>query len=303
MPKCVHWDAIVFRMCILILFSVTGISYGDSIRKPVAAGTFYPESASELKKVIAHLTEDASRTTFNAPPGKPLKALIMPHAGYIYSGLTAAHASLVLKERRFSKVILTGPDHRVGFLNCAVSNMDAYQTPLGLVKLHADAEKLRLKSTLFTSVPLSDRKEHSLEVVLPFLQYYIESFELVPIVMGRRPGLEEVTRALLEVMDDETLVVVSTDLSHYLSYPKAKMMDKETIQLILDLEDKKLSGRENAACGIMPVLVLMKIAQIEGWKPVLVHYANSGDTAGDKNTVVGYSTIAFYGDRGYEKKE
>lgn len=297
MPKCRRPGRVVFQICMLFLLSSQGLSYGEAIREPVAAGTFYPASVSDLKQVIQHLTEKASHTEYKAPQGKILKALIMPHAGYIYSGLTAAHASLVLEQKQFLKVILMGPDHRVGFLNCAVSDVDAYQTPLGLVRLHQDAERLRRESRKFTPIPRDKELEHSIEVVLPFLQYYIGRFTLVPVVMGRVPDIEDVTRELLSIVDNKTLVVVSTDLSHYLSYPDAKAADQLTIQQILDFEGKKLSSRRNTACGIMPVLVLMKMAQKKGWKPVLIHCANSGDTSGNKNTVVGYATIAFYGDR------
>ncbi len=303
MPECSHSGGVVFQVCLIFLLSTCGLCYGGTIRKPVVAGTFYPASASALKQTLNHLTAEASHTAFKAPQGKVLKALIMPHAGYIYSGLTAAHASRVLTKNQFSKVVLMGPDHRVGFAVCAISDVDAYQTPLGLVPLHTDAGKLRRESKQFIPIPGSQEKEHSLEVVLPFLQYYIGQFDLVPVVMGNISDINAVTREISTIVDRKTLVVVSTDLSHYLPYSKAKAVDQETIQCILDLEDKKIFSRHNAACGIMPVLVLIKMAQQKGWKPVLVHSTNSGDTAGDKHTVVGYATIAFYGDRGYEKKK
>ncbi len=303
MPKRCGLDVLVFQFCIIFLLGYHGSSYGDVIRKPVMAGKFYPESAMELKRNISYFTNEAAKTKVKIPSGKFLRALIMPHAGFIYSGLTAAHASLVLGEKRFSKVIMIGPDHRVGFLNGAISDVDGYQTPLGIVPLHADAKKLRLGSDFFKPVPLSDKKEHCLEVVLPFLQHYLGEFELVPIVLGRVVEINGLSDVLLKMVDQKTLIVVSSDLSHYLPYARARTVDMKTLEIILELDGEKLAKRENAACGIVPVLVLVNMAKKNGWKPVLIHYSNSGDTAGDKNKVVGYSAIAFYGDGGYEKEE
>ncbi len=290
-------------MVIIFLIGFHGASHGDIIRKPVMAGKFYPESALELKRNISHYTNEAAKTKVKIPLEKSLRALIMPHAGIIYSGLTAAHVSHVLREKKFSKVIMMGPDHRVGFLNGAISDVDGYQTPLGIVPLHADAKRLRLGSDFFKSIPFSDKKEHCLEVVLPFLQHYLGEFEIVPIVLGRVTSVDGLSHTLSKMVDQKTLIVVSSDLSHYLPYTRARSVDMETIQIILNLENEKLSKRDNAACGMMPVLVLVNMAKKNKWTPVLMHYSNSGDTAGDKNRVVGYSAIAFYGDDGYEKEE
>ena len=263
------------------------------IRKAVVAGQFYPSDRAQLTQMIESLTRQAQQTKIDTPRQGVLKALILPHAGYVYSGLTAAHASHLLSENQFDKVILLGPDHRVGFSNGAITDAEAYQTPLGRIKLHKDAADL-LQTDLFQTVPASDRTEHSLEVVLPFLQYYLKEFELVPIVSGRG-DIKDMATAINARLDLKTLLVVSSDLSHFLSYDLAVAYDKETLKMITRLKPDPLLQRDNAACGVVPIAVLLHLASQHGWRPQLLHYSNSGDTAGDHKRVVGYAAIAFYG--------
>jgi len=271
-----------------------GTVHADTIRNPVWAGRFYPSQRAELELLIDRLTRQAESTQIQIPPHKSLKALILPHAGYIFSGRTAAHAGLVLTKNQFSKVIILAADHHVGFNNGVISDVTAYETPLGRIKLHDDASKLRRQSEIFQALPASDQREHSLEVVLPFLQRYIGDFELVPIVLGPcHPG--RIAASIDPLLDPDTLLVVSSDLSHYLSYADAKAKDTETINMILNLEADKLLRHKNTACGIRPILILINLARLHGWQPVLLHYSNSGDTAGDRSKVVGYAAIAFYG--------
>ena len=290
-----HSIALLTALIVLAVTFLPQQSTAERIREPVWAGRFYPAGRAELTKTLAELTRKAARTTIDIPSGKILRALILPHAGYIYSGWTAAHASRVLRDEQFAKVVLMGPDHRVGITDGAVSDAKAWETPLGLTRIHGDAGLLRKRSTRFQTVPASDRKEHSLEVILPFLQYYLGDFELVPIVLGPGdvPGLSS---DIQPVLDEKTLLVVSTDLSHYLDYAAAVARDRETIDMILDLDIESLAGRDNSACGLMPILVTLDLARKKGWQPLLIHYANSGDTAGDKDRVVGYAAIGFYGD-------
>jgi len=283
----------------LTSFSIASVCLAENIRKPAYAGSFYPANKSEIGQTIEILTSKAKDTRFTIPAGKSLKALILPHAGYIYSGLTASHASLVLSENQFSKVILMGPDHRIGFAGCAISDSDIYETPLGQVRLHKDAAKLRLQKELFHFIPVSDKNEHSLEVVLPFLQIYLNKFELVPIVIGYG-DYNKIAEAIDPLPNDKTLLVASSDLSHFLQYDEAVSRDKETINAILNLEKEKLIKIENSACGKTPILIVMRLADKYGWKPVLIHYSNSGDTAGERSRVVGYASIAFYGDSSME---
>lgn len=271
--------------------------HAETIRKPVVAGSFYPNDAKQLTALIQRLTKDAAKTELLLPADRPLKALIMPHAGYPYSGLTTAHASRVLSSGRFKKVILMGPDHRVGFRGCAVSHVDAYDTPLGPVPLHPDAARLREQSEIFRAISLSDKNEHSIEVILPFLKYYIKNFSLVPIVMG--PGdIGQYVDAVDTIIGPDTLVVASSDLSHFLTYKDAVAKDRATIDMILRLDDETLSRSPDRACGMIPLQVLIRLARRHNWTPVLLHACNSGDTAGDRQRVVGYAAIAFYGNYG-----
>lgn len=267
--------------------------FSQQIRKPVYDGSFYPKSPDELTALIEKYSKRADQTLISIPVGAKLKALILPHAGYIYSGLTAAHGSKVLKGRNFKKIIIMGPDHRVGFTNCAVTDASAYKTPLGTIDIHPDSLILRQKYTkLFRTNKKSDNSEHSIEVQIPFLQHYLKDFQIIPIVMG--PGdIQKYTDAIDTVIDKNTLIVVSSDLSHYLSYDQAVKTDQETISRILSLDLKKLSENHHIACGIIPIQVLTYLAIHYNWKPYLLHYSNSGDTAGPKDRVVGYAAIAY----------
>ena len=292
----------VFAIIITCLACIqhVGPVCADNIREPVWAGRFYPASQAELERVIDNFTRQAKQTKIEIPRKGSLKALILPHAGYIYSGLTAAHSSLVLKENQFEKVILMGPDHRIGFNNGAISDVEAYRTPLGLVKLSKDAAALRSQSNLFRSVPDSDMQEHSVEVVLPFLQHYLKNFEFIPIVLGRG-DVKSSAHAIEPLFDKKTLLVASSDLSHHLSYSEAVHRDKETINMILNLKSDRLLKSNNRACGIIPILIVLEMAGKYGWQPVLLHYSNSGDTTDGRARVVGYAAIAFYGDLSMQK--
>lgn len=292
--------SILLTVCFISIQPAKTACAGN-VREAVWAGRFYPASRSELKQTIDSLTLQAKQTPIQIPPNKQLKALILPHAGYIYSGLTAAHASLVLRKNQFDRVILMGPDHRIGFNNGAISDANAYETPLGLVRLNDDAAKLRANSDLFQSIPASDRVEHSLEVILPFLQCYLNEFEVIPIVTGRI-DVKSLFHAIKPLIDEKTLLVASSDLSHFLPYPEAVEKDRETISMILNLESDKLLKNSNRACGIIPILTVLEMAVKHDWRPVLLHYSNSGDTAGGRSQVVGYAAIAFYGDSSMQKK-
>lgn len=291
---CFRRQSIIIFTAVFILASILPFpAPAGDVRPPAVAGMWYPDSTSELAQMIDQLTARAQKTQLRLPPAKKLRALILPHAGFIYSGWTAAHAARVLSPGQFQKVILLGPDHRVGFTNGAVSDVAAYQTPLGLIPLHADARRLRSESSLFQSSSASDRREHSLEAVLPFLQVYLKEFSLVPIVMGPS-HIATIADAIDPLIDAKTLIVVSSDLSHFLPYAQAKNRDSQTIQLILNFKSKEISKRDNSACGKNPILVLLDLARRRHWTPVLLHYANSGDTGGGRRRVVGYATIAFF---------
>ncbi len=266
----------------------------DYVRKPVYAGSFYPSHRHDLVKTIETLTRQVKPPQTQLPPQTSLKLLLMPHAGYVYSGLTAAYISLVLKKNQFDRVIVLGPDHRIGFKGGAISDAIAYDTPMGRINLHEDASALRQRSNLFQAIPASDQWEHSLEVVLPFLQFYLETFDLIPIVLGYE-DIDQYATAIDPLLHGNVLLVVSSDLSHYLPYEQAVAKDKETIEIILNLDNSRLLKQENAACGKIPLMVALNLARRHHWRPILLHYSNSGDATGDRSKVVGYAAIAFYG--------
>jgi len=274
----------------------------ETVRQSVCAGHFYEADPSELRQDIDQLTSKAQKTRIQIPKNKRLRAIIMPHAGYIYSGWTAAHAARVLPADQFSKVILLGPDHRIGFKSAAICDVTAYETPLGRINLHKDSAKLRLQPDLFQPLPVSQDKEHSLEVILPFLQRYLDDFQLVPVIVGYG-DVPRISNALDSIIDRDTLLVVSSDLSHFLSYSEAVVRDRETIDEIVNLKPDKLVKTDNRACGKIPLLILTEIARRRHWQPLLLHYSNSGDTAGGRSRVVGYAAIAFLGDLPMENRD
>ena len=283
-------------MVFLLLHSKT--SQAGSIRYPLWAGSFYPEDSVELRKLIHTLTSQVTKPASRIPE-EGLKALILPHAGYLYSGLTTAHASLVLRKGQFDKVIILGPDHRADIENGAISTVNNFRTPLGNITIHTAAQNLLKNNTLFNIASTSNLSEHSLEVVLPFLQYYLGSFDLTPIILGSC-NTERMAESLSPLLDSDTLLVVSTDLSHYLPYDAATEKDFATINLILQLQDKKLFTENNSACAVYAVNTLLNLAQQNSWSPYLLHYSNSGDTAGNKDQVVGYTAIAFFANQNEE---
>lgn len=257
------------------------------VRPPAVAGLFYPADARELRSTVAaHLAAASVR------PLRP-KALIVPHAGYIYSGPIAASGYRLLEPLRdtVTRVVLLGPSHRVGFHGIATPGVTAYATPLGEVAL--DLEALAAIAGLPGVIPL-DRAhvpEHSLEVHLPFLQSVLDAFRLVPLVVGEASPAE--VDGVLEALwgGDETLIVVSSDLSHYLDYRSAQASDSATSQAIAAL-DPRLIGPEQA-CGCRPVAGLLWAARRHGLHCEVLDLRNSGDTAGSRHQVVGYGAYAF----------
>jgi len=262
----------------------------SSVRAPAVAGMFYPGAGRELAQVLTDLLGTAAR---DAPERAVPKAIIAPHAGYVYSGPVAASVYTLLApaRRSITRVVLLGPTHRVAVRGLALPGCGAFATPLGTVEVDADAiEALRGMTQVVVSAQ-AHALEHSLEVHLPFLQTAIEKFRLVPLAVGHC-GAQEVA-AVLDVLwgGPETLIVVSSDLSHYLSYADAQALDRATAKAILGLA-ADISHEQ--ACGATPVMGLTSIARRRGLKPELIDLRNSGDTAGDKNRVVGYGAFAFY---------
>ncbi|BBO91206.1 AmmeMemoRadiSam system protein B [Desulfosarcina ovata] len=268
---------------------------GAGVREPAWAGSFYPKTRLELSRQLDRLLTRAGLAEKSGHPRRGLRALIMPHAGYAYSGLTAAHAAAAIQRDAFDRVILMGPDHRVGFSNAALTEASHWRTPLGDVPVGSHTLRQRWPA-LFTTIPASDRREHSLEVILPFLQVRLSTFELIPVVMGPCDA-NRMARAIASLINGpRTLLVISADLSHYLPDDAAVKRDHATLDRILALDPDWLSDQENRTCGRYPIGVLLTLARERHWRPELLHYANSGDTAGTKDAVVGYAAVAFYGE-------
>jgi AmmeMemoRadiSam system protein B len=256
-------------------------------RQAAVAGSFYPGDSESLRATVTRLLGDAATTDAATP-----RALIAPHAGYVYSGPIAASAYHLLEKQaaRFRRVVLIGPAHRVHLSGMAFPSVDAFETPLGEVHLDRDAieQALTLPAT-----GLSDDAhafEHCLEVQLPFLQTVLEDFRLVPIVVGDCPA-EHVARVLEALWDDGTLIVVSSDLSHYHPYEQARQLDARTTSKIL-VRDDALTGEE--ACGARAINGLMRIAQQHDLSVTSLDVRNSGDTAGDRSQVVGYGAYVLH---------
>jgi len=260
----------------------------STIRPSAVAGQFYPADAAQLRSEVSGMLAGAD-TDAPAP-----KAIIAPHAGYIYSGPIAASAykSLLPVSGRISRVVLLGPDHRVGFRGMALSSADAWQTPLGTVALERDAATLLQDLPQVQVFDEAHRLEHSLEVQLPFLQQVLGTFTLLPIVVG--VATTDEVAAVLERLwgGDETLIVVSSDLSHYHDYATAKRMDAEASRSIEALHPLELDDAQ--ACGHNPVRGLLQAAARHGLQAETLDLRNSGDTAGSRDRVVGYGAYAFH---------
>ena len=255
-------------------------------RPAAVAGMFYPAEAATLERAVKELLAAAPEA------GGEAKAIIAPHAGYVYSGPTAAHAYRLLEKRRgrIRRVVLIGPAHRVYLQGMALPSVDAFATPLGDVAIDTEGVQQALE---LPGVQVSDEAhaaEHSLEVHLPFLQTVLDDFKLVPIVVGVCEANE--IEAVLEALwgGDETLIVASSDLSHFHPYAEAQEIDAHTTARI-EARETALRGEE--ACGAYALNGLLLAATAKGLKVRTLDVCNSGDTAGDRLRVVGYGAYAL----------
>ena len=263
----------------------------STVRQPAVSGTFYPADASRLRAAV-HAYIDA--TPFDANDAATIKALAVPHAGYVYSGPIAAAAYARLKQRAgtISRVVLLGPVHRVPVRGLALPGCDAFATPLGDVRIDAGAVAALAGLPQVVTSPRAHLLEHSLEVHLPFLIEALGSFALVPLAVGDATPHE--VAAVIERLwgGPETLIVVSTDLSHYHAYDDAQAIDRETADAVLAL-DATIDHEQ--ACGATPLNGLLLVIRKRGLHARLLDLRNSGDTAGDRSRVVGYASFAFDG--------
>ncbi|MBI3150357.1 MAG: AmmeMemoRadiSam system protein B [Betaproteobacteria bacterium] len=260
----------------------------QSVRPAAVAGMFYPDDPTALTAAV-HAYLRAATPGLNEVP----KALIVPHAGYIYSGPVAAqaYAQLGAAASPIRRVVLLGPAHRVAVRGLALPEAQAFATPLGLVPVDAFGAAIAGSLPQVQSNAEAHAFEHSLEVQLPFLQVVLERFALVPLVVGSASATE-----VAEVLEQlwggpETLIVVSSDLSHYHNYREAQNLDGATADAIVALR-QDLDHEQ--ACGATPVSGLLACARDHRLRAELLDLRNSGDTAGDRSRVVGYGAFAFY---------
>ncbi len=257
------------------------------IRAPVVAGMFYPGTERELRHAVDGYMAEATSALERRP-----QALIVPHAGYQYSGPVAAnaYATLLPWVNQITRVAVLAPSHRVPFRGMAINSAGGFRTPLGTVKVERDTvdavEKLPGVSTLDAAFA----QEHAMEVQLPFLQSILPDFTLVPLIVGDADN-KDVTRVIEYLADDGLLIVVSSDLSHYHDYLTCRLRDRDTTVEIERLHADAIGPYD--ACGAYPIRGLLTVAAKHGWRAKTLDLRNSGDTSGNKSQVVGYGAYAF----------
>jgi AmmeMemoRadiSam system protein B/AmmeMemoRadiSam system protein A len=266
----------------------------SSVRPAAVAGLFYPGHQVELARDILGMLEQ----TREAPlvPGFP-KALIVPHAGYIYSGAVAAHAFALLRPAAgiVKRVVVLGPCHRVAVRGLALPGAAGFETPLGTIPVDEEAVRAIADLPQVVSFPATHAREHSLEVQLAFLQQVLREFKLLPLVVGSATA-EEVAAVVERLWGGpETLFVISSDLSHYRGYEAAREIDGRTVQAILDF---RTDIDHEQACGATPVTGFLLAAKRRGMRIELLDARNSGDTAGGRDRVVGYASFALWNGKG-----
>ena len=249
------------------------------IRNAAVAGTFYPADKEELEVMLNKFLKNSPNTALKKEP----KAIIVPHAGYIYSAQVAAYAYSLLKKSKKQKIILLGPSHSVYFNDVAADVNDYWETPLG---------KVKIMQNNFLKLKQAHLQEHCLEVQIPFLQTIFKKFEILPLVAGQI-NPKEISEKIINILDNNTILIISSDLSHFKEYDAAVSIDKNTIKAVQDLDYNKLE-EQGDACGKIPILTVIDIAKKLKWNCKLLNYKNSGDITVDKSGVVGYASFVFY---------
>ena len=269
------------------------------IRRSVIAGSWYPGNPSVLRGDIGLYFK---KVPDREVPGEVI-GLVVPHAGYMYSGQVAAYAYKLVYGKKYDVVILIGPSHRVAFRGVSVYPQGGYETPLGVVPVdHEIAAEIIKATDVVVDYPPAHEQEHSLEIQLPFLQVALGEFNFVPLVMGEqsREVCHKLASAIHQVSRDRrVLLVASTDLSHFYEYEQARRIDAAVVDSIRknDAEEllKKLDQKKAEACGGGPMVTMMLAVKLLGaGESELLRYANSGDITGDKSSVVGYASAVFY---------
>lgn len=270
----------------------------ELVRKPAVAGMFYPGSANELNEQLEYLFAKAATQEHY----ENIAGIIAPHAGYVYSGLTAAKAYVHLKDKSYKNVFVISPSHREYFRGISIYPGDYYETPLGKIKINKDlSNKLTEAGEYIYLGHEGHRGEHALEVHLPFLQKTLNQFELIPIVMGDQAPefINDLATALAKTIDDESLVVASSDLSHFYDKDTANRLDSVVAEHInnFNYEEliKDLEARKCEACGGGPMAALMKALAAKGKNnSKVIARSDSGDVSGDNSEVVGYLSAIVY---------
>lgn len=278
---------------------VSGVSEEEIIRKPAVAGQFYPTNPEELKTQISRLLGGAKLLEKNLGEKGEVLGLILPHAGYRFSGQVAARGFKELIDQEIDTIIIIGNSHKERFEGISVFPEGSYQTPLGKIEIDSKlAQAIANENERIFFQKSAHQTEHSIEVELPFLQEVLADFKIVPIIFGNSSDQDYniLAQAIINnIKTKNVLLIASSDLSHYFSYQEAKEMDSKTIDLILN---NKIDQIEDA-CGRDAIKTIMLVMQELGVDQIkLLNYANSGDLEiGDKNRVVGYGAIGFYGER------
>lgn len=264
------------------------LAYNPSgIRPPAVAGRFYPDRPDELRRMVA---EFLCRTK---PQAATPKAVIAPHAGYIFSGPVAAsaHAQFMPDRNVIRRIVLMGPSHHVMFDGLAASNAEFFATPLGLVPVDTDVIRELVALPRVAILDEAHTSEHSLEVQLPFLQIVLNEFKIVPLLTGSISD-EAVAEIIATLWDGaETRFVISSDLSHYYNYTRAQKLDSATSRAVEHLRPEQIMPEQ--ACGRTPLCGLLRSAQQHGLHAHTVDLRNSGDIGGPRNEVVGYGAFVF----------
>ena len=268
------------------------------IRHQQVAGYFYPAEKEKLQQDISLLLNVAKpEKSFNKIFG-----IVSPHAGYVYSGKTAAYVYNLIKDKNYKNVIVISPSHAEYFPGICIYDGDAYETPLGIVEINNEmSDRIITNSKIIFKGVQGHRREHALEVQIPFLQSVLKDFKLVPIVMGDQSKMfvDHLAEKISEVVDEETLVVASSDMSHFYDSEEANRLDSIVEKRINDFDFeqllKDLDDHECEACGGGPIAAMMKAASLKNiTKSMVINRSDSGDVTGDKSEVVGYLSAVVY---------
>jgi AmmeMemoRadiSam system protein B/AmmeMemoRadiSam system protein A len=285
-----------FLSAFLGVLLLVSLSWSQEIRKSLLAGSWYPKDADALSKQIDGLLQNA-KLPASSPP--KILALIVPHAGYIYSGQVAAHAYKLIQGQNYDTVVIIAPSHRYGFEGCSIYLRGGYQTPLGIAQVDESVATEISKATGFPYIAQAHQEEHAVEIQVPFVQRVLPEAKIVPIVMGypRKYTIERLAAGLKKALSGKNvLLIASTDLSHFLSKEEANKKDHETISLIQEFKtctlQRKCEEGENIMCGGGPVVAALlyakNLAQVE-----ILSYADSSVAGGDESRVVGYLAAAL----------